>query len=255
MGVLADISPALLAAACAVVFLSGFVKGAVGFAMPMIIIAGLGSFLPGEVALAALILPTLAANLLQAFRQGWRAAWEAVRRFRIFLGVGGAMLLTSAQLVRILPDKVLFTVIGVFLVLFAALQLIGWRFSVPERARIRVEVFLGALAGFTGGMSGVWGPPTVAYLTAINTEKRESVRVQGVVYGLGSVLLLIAHIRSGVLSAETLPLSALMLIPAGLGLVLGLGLHDRMNQARFRQMTLVVMLLAGLNLIRRGLMG
>jgi uncharacterized membrane protein YfcA len=255
MGILAELPFLTLAAAFAVVALAGFVKGAVGFAMPMLIISGLGSFLPGEVALGALILPTLAANMWQALRQGWRAAWGSVKRFRVFMIVGGVMLLASAQLVRLMPEALFFVILGAFLTLFAMLQLSGWRFRIKESARLRYELGIGAFAGFTGGLSGVWGPPTVAYLTALDTEKRESFRVQGVIYGLGSVLLLAAHLRSGVFNAETAPLSALMLLPAGVGMVLGLAAHDRMDQARFRRVTLVVMVLAGLNLVRRGLMG
>ena len=56
--------------AIAVTLFAGFVKGAVGFAMPMIMISAFSSFLPPETALAGLILPTVVTNLSQAFRQG-----------------------------------------------------------------------------------------------------------------------------------------------------------------------------------------
>ena len=113
---------------------------------------------------------------------------------------------------------------------------------------------MGAMAGFVGGLSGVWGPPTVAYLTAIDTPKQEQIRVQGVVYGVGSVLLLLAHLRTGVLTAQTLPLSVLMLAPALGGMVIGQMLQDRLDQEKFRKITLLVLAIAGLNLIRRSLM-
>ncbi|EAR49825.1 hypothetical protein OG2516_08723, partial [Oceanicola granulosus HTCC2516] len=35
----------------------------------------------------------------------------------------------------------------------------------------------------------------------------------------------------------------------------GLKLHDRVEQATFKRLTLVVLMVAGLNLIRRGLLG
>ena len=40
---------------------AGFIKGVVGFAMPMVFIAGLSLIVPPELALAGLILPTLSA--------------------------------------------------------------------------------------------------------------------------------------------------------------------------------------------------
>ena len=245
------ISPLYFGAAVLVTVLAGFVKGAVGFAMPMIMISGLGSFLPPEIALAALIVPTVVANTWQALRQGVGSAVQSMRKVWRFLLVGLVFLLGSAQLFTMLPVQVLFLLIGGPIALFSIAQLLGWR---PRFTGKLAEVVLAAIAGFSGGLSGVWGPPTVAYLTAMNTPKTEQVRVQGVIYGLGAMALLLAHIQSGVVRAETYPLSFAMLVPSVAGMWVGLKLHDRMPQERFRKATLAVLVVAGLNLIWRGLM-
>lgn len=243
-------SPTLLVAAIGVTLLAGFVKGAVGFAMPMIMISALSTFLPPELALAALILPTLVTNGVQALREGGAAAWATVVRFRVYLLAGFVALMISAQLVRVLPQGVLFGLIGGPIAAFTGLQLLGWRPRL-SRPRPAVEAAVGAVAGFTGGMSGVWGPPLVAYLTAIDTPKADHVRIQGVIYGLGAVALLGAHVGSGVMRAATLPLSLLLILPAAAGMALGLRLHDRLDQATFRRVTLLILFLAALNLLRR----
>jgi uncharacterized membrane protein YfcA len=245
--------PALFAVACLATFVAGFVKGAVGFAMPMIMISSLGSFLPVETALAALILPTVFANVRQALRQGIGPAWRSMLMFKRFLLIGLVFLVASAQLVAVLPSGILFLLIGFPVSFFALAQLAGWRLRLGK-SRAKVEFALASVAGFCGGMSGVWGPPTVAYLTAIDAPKQESMRVQGVVYGLGSIALLAAHVQSGVLRSETLPLGVAMLFPAIAGIIVGAGIHNRMNQERFRFLTLIVLVIAGLNLIRRGIL-
>ena len=56
---------------------------------------------------------------------------------------------------------------------------------------------LGGSRGFFGGISGVWGPPTVVMLTARSTGIAEQMRIQGVIYGLGALVLLGAHVGSG----------------------------------------------------------
>ena len=94
------LSPVELGFAVLVVLVAGVVKGMVGFAMPMIMISGLSFFLPPELALAGLLFPTVATNGFQALRQGAAAAWESIVRFRLFLIVGGVLLLSSAQLVE-----------------------------------------------------------------------------------------------------------------------------------------------------------
>lgn len=246
------ISPLDFVLVCLVAAVAGVIKGMVGFAMPMIMISGLGMILSPELALAGLILPTVLANGVQALRQGWRAALESIRRFRVFLLVGFVFLISSAQLVRVLPASTLLLMLGIPVTGFALIQLLGLRLKLAAPSA-RVEGGVGAVAGFIGGLSGVWGPPTVMYLTALDTPKAEQIRVQGVIYGLGSIALLAAHLGSGVLNRETLPFSLVLIVPAMLGVQIGARLSDRIDQATFRRATLAVLLVAGLNLVRRAL--
>ncbi|OWU86547.1 membrane protein [Oceanicola sp. 22II-s10i] len=245
-------SPGVFALCLGIAVFAGVIKGMVGFAMPMILVSGLGSIVGPELALAGLILPTLLTNGWQAMRQGWRAAWDSVKRFRLFLIVGFVALMISAQLVRVMPERLMLALIGVPITIFAAMQLAGVPLRVPSASR-RVEFSVAAFAGFIGGFSGVWGPPTVAYLTALDTGKTEQLRIQGVIYGLGAVALFFAHIASGVVRTETLPFSFALLVPAMVGMWIGLKLHDRADQATFRKLTLMVLAVAGVNLLRRAI--
>jgi len=248
------VSAGLVAFGCAVAVLAGLVKGLVGFAMPMILISGLGSVVAPETALAWLILPTLVTNLWQALRQGPGAAIASLRRFRRFLLAGFVLMVASAQLVRVMPHAVMLLVIGGPITAYAGLTLLGRPLRLPRPPGPRVETGVGAVAGFFGGISGVWGPPTVALLTALDTEKTEQMRVQGVVYGAGVLVLAGSHLASGVLDGATAPVSALLVLPALLGMSAGFALQDRIDQAGFRRLTLVVLLIAGLNLVRRGIL-
>jgi len=240
--------------AFAIAVVAGFIKGVVGFAMPLVLISGLTMFLPPELALAGLIFPTVATNLFQALRQGFQAAWASTKMFRMFLIAGGIMLVLSAQLVAILPGNVMLLVIGVPITLFALWQITGHSFTLAARSR-RIEILVGGFAGAVGGVSGVWGPPTVAYLTALGTPKHDQMRVQGVIYGLGAIALLFAHFGSGVLRTETVPFSIAMILPALAGMWIGSQIMDRIDQASFKKATLFILLIAGANLVRRGLLG
>ncbi|MFT4708014.1 MAG: putative membrane protein YfcA [Ascidiaceihabitans sp.] len=242
-----------LGLATLVAVVAGFVKGVVGFAMPMVFVSGLSTFLAPELALAGLILPTLVANLMQAFRQGPAAAWQSAKTFRVFLLVGLVTLFIGAQMVRLLPLWSMLLIIGLPVTLFAMLQLRGIEIKLKGQST-RIAAGVGAFAGFMGGLSGIWGPPTVAYLSALGTGKEDQMRVQGVIYGLGAVALTVAHYGSGVLRAQTLPLSLAMVLPAVLGMWMGGRIFDRIDQVMFRRATLVILLMAGLNLVRRAVM-
>lgn len=247
---LADLGLWALLASGAVTLFAGVIKGTVGFAMPMIMISTMGSFLPPDVALAGLILPTLLSNGMQALRQGPAAAWQAVKQFRIYLIAAGVMLVISAQLYVLLPVWVLFLAIGLPVTLFCLMQLAGVRFHMAGQSA-GAEVAIGSFSGLIGGLSGVWGPPLVAYLTALDTEKKMQMRTQGAAFGLGAVLLLLAHWNSGVVRGETFWFSVWLCLPALLGMWLGGRIQDRIDQETFRRATLVVLMVAGLNLIRR----
>jgi uncharacterized membrane protein YfcA len=246
------LSPALWMSAFLIAFVAGVIKGVVGFALPTVIIVGLGSILSPELALAGLIIPTLATNSMQALRLGPRSALRVMKQFRLFLLTGGVTMALAAQLVTVVPTRVYFLLIGVPIIVFVATQLAGWKARDTVQT-VRSETTLGVLTGFFGGISGTWGPTTVAYLTALGTEKRTQMQIQGVVYGLGAVVLLFAHVGSGILNKSTIWLSLGMTVPAILGMAAGTVIQDRIDQTRFRQATLVVLLLAGMNLVRRGL--
>ncbi|MFT5868004.1 MAG: putative membrane protein YfcA [Paracoccaceae bacterium] len=246
-------TPLAFGAAFAIAMLAGFVKGTVGFAMPLIMISGMGAFLPIEVALAGLIGATVTSNVVQALRQGWRAAIASARHHWRFLVIVLVCMLFSAQLVPIVSDRFIYGFLGVAIVVFVAMQLMGWKIRVDPARRVRAEFGFGVAAGALGGLAGVWGPPTVAYLLALDTEKTEQVRVQGVVFFLGAIVLLSAHLQSGVLNTQTIPLSVTLIIPAMLGMGLGFRAQERLDREQFLRATLIVLLLAGFNLLRRAL--
>lgn len=247
------LDPFLLAAAILIVMLAGIVKGAVGFAMPLIMISGMGIFLDPKLVVAAIVLPIFTSNALQVFRAGRSEAWSAVREYRLYVGIVFVMILISAQFLTRIPTPAMFLVLGVPVVVLCAIQLAGLRLTIPPRRRPAFAVAAGMVSGTIGGLAGTWGPPTVLYLLAVETPKARQLVVQGVIYGLGSVALLLGHLQSGVLSRETAPLSALLVIPGLLGMWVGFRLQDRLDQERFRRLTLIVLVIAGLNLVRRGI--
>lgn len=236
-----------------VALFAGVVKGVVGFAMPMVMISGFGTFVAPDLALGLLIIPTAVANVAQAFRNGLAAAIQSAKAHWRFIAILLVFMFASAQLVTIMSPSTMLLVLGVPIVVFGMAQLLGWRLTIPDNARRRMELIVASIAGFVGGLSGIWGPPTVTYLTALNTPKVDAMRIQGIIYGIGAVALILAHLQSGVLNSMTAPASALLVAPAVIGTLIGFRIQDRMDQEKFRKATLAVLIIAGLNLLRRGL--
>lgn len=251
---LSDHGALALALALGGMLAAGFAKGVVGFALPMIAISTIGSVLPAPLAVAAIIGPAVITNIWQTFRQGLGAAWESLRRFWLLNLVMFGAIGVTAQLVTVLSEAALFAILGIGVCGFALIQLLGLRMPRPSPRRLKVvEACVAMVAGFFGGLSGVWGPPILMYFMALELPKVEMVRAQGVSFLLGSMILVAAHLRSGLLLGEGGQLSALMVLPAMAGMALGLMVQDRLDQARFRKATLIVLVIAGANLLRRAL--
>jgi uncharacterized membrane protein YfcA len=250
---LGGLDPLHFGLAVAITLFAGFVKGAVGFAMPMIMISAFSSFMPPELALAGLILPTVVTNISQALRQGTAAAVQTVRTYHRILIATVIFIVISSRFVHVIPQNLFLLLLGVPITAFAMLQLAGRNLALRLEHRARAEWVLGAIGGLSGGISGVWGPPLLVYLLSINASKLETVRVQGVVFLIGAVVLFFAHLHSGVLTVQTVTFSALLAIPAQIGQFAGTRIQDRLDQRLFRRWTLVLLVLTGLNLARRAL--
>ncbi|CTQ50063.1 sulfite exporter TauE/SafE family protein [Jannaschia donghaensis] len=241
--------------ALTIALFAGVVKGSVGFALPLIMISGLSSFLDPKLALAGILVSVLATNGWQVTRQGYAPARAAAILHWRYLVIVMVAIFLAAQLVTAIPSQVFYFILGVPVVGLSLLQLSGVVLHIPAHRRVAAEWGIGLISGLLGGLAGTWGPTTVLYLLAIDTPKARQMVVQGVIYGAGAIVLVLAHLRSGILNGETIWFSAALLPAALIGMAVGFRLQDRMDQALFKKVTLVVLVVAGVNLIRKGLMG
>ncbi|MEM7597130.1 MAG: sulfite exporter TauE/SafE family protein [Pseudomonadota bacterium] len=254
LGVLSHIAPVLLLAAFGVAILSGVIKGAIGFGMPLVILSGLSTFLDPKLALVGMIAPIVVSNALQALRTGVAPAVEATRSAWRYILIVCVMIFAAAQLVPVIPSDAFYFILGIPVLVLALIQLLGLRLTIPPRHRGWAEWAVGLISGVLGGLAGTWGPTTVLYLLAIDMPKARQVIVQGMIYGTGSVTLLFAHLRSGLLNADTIPFTLALLPTAVLGMWIGFQIQDKLDQERFRKLTLIVLVIAALNLLRKGLL-
>ena len=241
---------------CAIVtLLAAFTKGVTGFAMPIIMVSGMAMFLDPKLAIASIVIPTMVANIWQATQNGWHVAIETFKKHALLICTTLTMIFINAQWIGILNFNLLLTLLGVVITGVSLIQILGFTIQIrPDREKLGAFI-TGQIAGFFGALSGTWGPPTMIYLIAVNTPKVEQVRVAGLTFGLGALVFWIAHQRSGLVTPEALGLSILMLIPMALGLFLGNKAQAKIDQVLFRKVTLWVLLFAGLNVLRKAVMG
>ena len=245
-----QLDPILLFISFGIGFLGGLVKGIVGFAMPMILLSGLTVLMPAKQALAALILPTLITNIMQASNHSTSKMTPILREHGFFLLISGGFLILSSQLTPHIPTRLFLGVLGFFICFFSLFQLLATKINL-KKWNFKLTFSIAAMTGFVGGMSGIWGPLTVVYLSALRLPKEEHIKVQGVIYSLGSLLLLLSHIKSGIFTLYSATFSVFLVIPALAGLFLGSKIRNGLDEKKFQKLTSIVLLFAGLNLVRK----
>jgi len=245
----------VLLVAVAVTLFAGVVKGAIGFALPLLFLTGLSLVLPIQTVVALIAIPALVTNLLQAQYSGLSVALRTLREFWILCATLFVVTLLSTRLVGVLPAQTLILVLGVGALALTLLQIVGRPRRIPRRVRPYVELAYGGAGGFFGGLAGLWGATILTYFLALRLDKEKFVTVTGVAWLAGSVPYVAGHAQQGVLTAPLAAWSAAALIPTLGGMWIGRRVQNRVNQVLFRRAVLFVMVISTLNLIRRGIWG
>ncbi len=250
-----DLGLGALAFAVAVMVAAGIVKGTIGFALPLLFLVGLSFVLPVQTVVALIAIPAVITNVLQAQQTGIRAALDSLREFWLLNLVLFCTTLAATRLVVRLPEQQLILILGIGAFTLALLQTREWNLTIPRGLRPWLEVPFGLTAGFFGGLSGLWGTALLPYFLALRLPKTKFVRTTGVAWLVASIPYVAGHIENGVLNLSSAPWSAAALVPTLAGMWIGRRIQDRLDPVVFRRLVLLVLLLATLNLIRRGIWG
>lgn len=229
--------------------LGGFVKGVVGLGLPMIAVPLISTVLDPRTAIAAMILPIMGANFIQA-RQGGDMR-EIAYRFRWLLipmvagSIVGAAIITSVKL-----DHAAL-ILGALVAIFALTTLLGWQPRLPTGVDRRLRPAVGLVSGVIGGMSSFFAPTVAPYLFTLGLDKNTFIRAMGVTFLIGEAPLFIGLAATGFAPPAIWALSAAGWATVGAFMTLGAKVRQRIPQKHFMTLVGAMLLIVGLNMIRR----
>ena len=228
-------------------FLAGAVKGVIGLGLPTVSLALLTVAIDLPHAMALLLVPSFVTNLWQALVGGQaRAIFSRIWPFLLMATVTvwlGATALTRIDL------HLLSALLGVLLVVYSIVSLAGVRFSLSARQEVWLGPVLGSANGILTGMTGSFVVPGVLFLQAIGLSRDELIQAMGMLFTASTVALAIALQGNHFLSVDTGSLSAMALLPALLGMVLGQRVRQRLSEVLFRRVFFVALLALGAYII------
>lgn len=235
--------PVSLAVAALCVFLGGAVKGVAALGLPLVAIPLLAWAVGLKTAVALLVVPMIGSNFVQSFQGGLflynlRRFWVLELTVLVFALIGTRLLVS-------VPQHVLALAIGLALVVLPLLIHYRPALTVTERQRRWADPLVGAVAGLLGGIAAYYGPPIMLYLLGMRLTKEEFVSAISLLYWIAAAGIFVGIYSSGAASLAMLGLSALMLVPVGLGMWLGQRVQVRLSEAGFRRLLMGVYLATG----------
>lgn len=247
-----DLSLPVIAVCAAAVFGGGLVKGVTGIGLPLVAMPILAGFIPIPQAIALLSLSSVATSLMQGVHGGH--FMTASRRFwPLFAGIFAGVFASAWTLV-VIDLQMLYLLLGAVVVGFASILQRRIVFTVTPAAEIWAAPATGFVAGLIGGVSMLFGPIYAMYMSGLRLPKDIFVVGVSLANLVSTIVLVVALAGYQLINSGDLLASVLAMIPAFAGVLLGQRLRHRINEDAFRKALAVVLLLIGLNLVRKALM-
>lgn len=235
----------------AALLVAGGVKGVIGLGLPLTAISILVAVVDLRTAVAFVALPVVATNIYQAF-EGGRAA-EMLRRYWVInlFAVGATWV--GTEILFLVDPNILTTFLGVVVMIYVTINATRFRFRISDAAAPWVAPPLGILSGLLTGTTGSVGIPIALYLQARGVDKETFIRAIALTFLISATMLVVSLAAKGAIGGSQAIVSAVSLIPAFIGLALGQRLRGRLSEERFRWCVYAFLVIAGANLIRKGL--
>jgi len=231
--------------------LAGTVKGVIGLGLPTVSLGLLTATIGLQPAMALMLAPSFATNLWQAVTGGHGRA--ILTRLWPFMATATVTIWIGAALSAPFDVAVLSAVLGMLLMLYAAIGLSRARLTLPPGSEGWAGPLTGCVNGVLTGMTGSFVVPGVPYLQALGLPRDMLVQAMGMLFTLSTVALGLALAGRGLLSADLGLQSLAAIPPALLGMVLGRWLRLRLSESMFRKVFFTALLVLGIYIIARSL--
>jgi len=226
---------------------AAFVKGAVAFGFPLVATPLLALVVGVKTAVAVSIIPNIAMDSVQLVRRGHALATERRMASLVAFSMVGVWL--GTRLLAVLPGHLASQVLGVFVLVFAAVNASGVVLRVSPAWERWLSPPVGLAAGVLGGLTNVPGTPMVLYFVALGMDKYEFVRAVAFTFVVAKVVQLAAVVWYGLLDLHLLVMSLGFTLVALGGFAVGLRLQDWLPTRVFNRAVVAFLVLIGLWLI------
>lgn len=200
----------------AATLLAALVYGFAGFGSALIFMPLSTIFMSPPLAIAAFSLSALA-SLFTVFPGAWKVADK--RATLLIVAMSLVFMPVGIFLLRITPEVTIRTAVCVLTLVTLVALLAGWK--VPLRGGRGLHLGVGALAGITGGSTGLNGPPVILFNLGTHQPVAVTRGNLACFLTLNSLFMVPMMWVQGLVDARAFFLGLILLIPYALGGFLG----------------------------------
>ena len=228
-------------------FFTSAATAAFGIGGGLSLLAIMSTVLPVAVLIPVHGLVQLASNLGRVLVQRRAVSWRALLPFLAGAALGA---LIGARFVVTLPEAVLQTTLGAFILILALAKL-------PAIGRIGAPgfAFAGLVTTFLSMFVGATAPINAAFFAKAFDDRTELVATLAATTFLQHLFKSLAFFALGVGLAAYAPLIAAMIVTGFAGTLAGTALLKRIDERLFRFVLTAILVVISLDLLRRGLTG
>lgn len=227
--------------------LAGAVKGVIGLGLPSISLALISLAMDLPSAMALLIVPSLVTNFWQMI--DGKATWVIFKRIWLFLACATFTVWIGALSLTRVDTSNLSILLGLLLIAYAIVGLTGLKMVLSASKEPWAGPLAGVVNGVLTGMTGSFVVPGVIYLQSLGLARDALIQAMGMLFTVSTIALALALTRNGMLSADLGVLSALAVLPAIAGMLIGSRLRRHLPEHVFRRIFFTALLLLGVYVI------
>lgn len=230
----------------------GFVKGAIGMGLPVVVLASLALVMPLKAAMAVFLIPGVISNVWQATSGPWLGV--LVRRMWSFLLAAMIAIWIGVSIIASTKSEIMIVVLAVLLCLYSVWSLLTPRLPPPGRHEVWMSPVSGALGGIMFGMTGTFIVPGLLYLETLGFKRDMFVQALGLTFITISSTLAFSMTTQSLVTWELATLSAIGLAPVALGIWLGRRIRHRISEGFYRKLFFIALFFTGLYMLVRAWM-
>lgn len=230
---------------------AGFIKGAIGLGLPVVVLAMLATTLGMRDALALFLIPGIASNIWQALSGD--ALPQLLRRMWPFLLAAAVGIWFGTGILASADTRLLEALLGGLLIVYSMVSLLTPQLPPPGQREGWMSPLAGGLGGVMFGMTGIFIIPGILYLQTLGLKRDVFVQALGLTFVTISTTLTIAMAGRNLVSAEQAVASTAALIPTFAGLLLGRRIRHLVSERAFRRLFFTALIFVGAFMIWRGL--